>query len=193
MPSCEAVTSRPPRGFSFIELLLVVAVSGIMMSVVLPRLRISESTEVQLAGMQLAQDIDLARTRALSTRSRARVKFTTTSAVGYAGYLDVDGDSAFAESADEITGLRGFGTRALPVRILFGRGNAIALPNFAGSGAVTFSSNRLEFDARGLPTPMGTAGVAYLAHERDPNAVTAIAVSSSGGVRIWTWKAGIWK
>ena len=66
----SAVNAR--RGFTLIELLMVVVVVGVMMSIAVPRLRITPETEVQLAAMQLAQDIDLARTRALSTRSASR-------------------------------------------------------------------------------------------------------------------------
>ncbi len=180
-------------GFTIIELMVVVVIVGIMMSIVVPRMRISEATEVSLAGMQLAQDMDLARTRALSTRNRARVTFTTGATPKYVGYLDTDGDSTITQTDDEMYALQGFATRALPTRVDYGRGSATAVPNTTGSGAITFDNSRVEFDSRGLPTPMGTAGVVYLVHQRDPNAVMAIQLSPSGSVRIWTWQDGAWK
>ena len=73
--SSPSDASRARRGFTIIELLAVMMIVGIMMAVMLPKFRISEKTEVQLAGIQLAQDMDIARTRALSTREQVRVAF----------------------------------------------------------------------------------------------------------------------
>ncbi len=189
----DAPLARRRVGLTIIELLVVMVIVGTMMSIVVPRMRISEATEVSLAGMQLTQDMDLARTRALATRNRARVSFTTGSIPKYVGYLDTDGDSTITQTDDEMYALQGFATRALPTNVDFGRGNALAVPNTTGSGAITFDNNRVEFDSRGLPTPMGTAGVVYLVHQRDPNAVMAIQLSPSGSVRLWTWQDGAWK
>lgn len=184
---------RARSGFTIIELLMVVAVVGIMMSIVLPKFRISEKTEVQLAGIQLAQDLDVSRTRALSTREMVRVAFKTGTRK-YGGYLDADGDGTIVESDAEWQALRGFGVRTLPDRVTYGRGAAGAIPGDAPSGEVTFPNARLEFDARGLTMPMGTRGVVYLASENDPYAVVAIQVTPSGNVRFWTYKqVGGWQ
>jgi len=186
--------SRPSRtGFTMIELLTVIAVVGIMMSIVVPRMRITATTEAQLAGMQLAQDIDLTRTRALSTRSRARVSFTTGTSASYTGYLDTDGDSTITESNEERLALQAFGTQPLPPRMTIGRGSASSIPGDVGSGSITLANSRVEFDSRGLPTPMGTSGTVYLRQTEDPSAVVAVAVSPSGGVRLWTWRGGSWQ
>ncbi len=185
--------TRDPRGFTIIELLSVVAIVGIMMAMILPKFRISEKTEVQLAGIQLAQDMDVARTRALSTREMVRVAFTT-SARKYGGYLDDNGDGLIAESAVEWQALRGFGVRELPPRVQYSRGAAGAIPGDLSSGSVTFPDARIEFDSRGLTTPMGSRGVVYLANENDPYAVVAIQVTPSGNVRFWTFKqSGGWQ
>ena len=66
-------TSTPPRGYTILELVVVVCIVGITMGIVAPRFRMSGATAVQLAGIQLAQDIDVTRTRALSTRQRSRL------------------------------------------------------------------------------------------------------------------------
>lgn len=177
-------------GFTLIELLMVVLVVGAMMAVAVPKFRISADTEVQLAAMQLAQDIDLARTRALSTRSSSRVAFGSTN---YTGYLDDDDNGSFGQTIAERDALRGFATRTLPTRVQFGTGSATPLPDDPGSGAITFPSARVEFDSRGLTSPMGTAGVIYLRHEVTATAVAAVAVSPAGSVRLWTWRNGAWE
>jgi prepilin-type N-terminal cleavage/methylation domain-containing protein len=182
------------RGFTIYELLIVVAIVGIMMSIVVPRMRVSPMTEVQLAGMQLAQDMDLARTRALSTRSFARVQFGSATGVwSYSGYLDTNGDSTITGTNDERLALHGWGTRPLPTHVSVGRGSASSIPNDGSTAAVTFDNARVEFDTRGLPTPAGTTGVVYLANTEDPTAVVAVALAPSGSVQIWTWKGGYWQ
>jgi prepilin-type N-terminal cleavage/methylation domain-containing protein len=189
------MTSRSLRaGFTLIELLMVVTVAGAMMAIVVPRLRISESTEVQLAGMQLAQDLDLARTRALSTRNLARVSFSTAMpGARYAGYLDDNRDSVITETTGEQLALRGWQTRKLPARVLYGRGTAPAVPGDAGSGAVTFANSRVEFDSRGLVRPRGEGGTVYLRHETKPGEVIAVVVSPSGNIRFWSYHNGAWQ
>jgi len=175
-----------------IELLMVVSVVGIMMAIIVPRMRITPATEAQLAGMQLAQDLDLARTRALSTRNMSEVAFTL-GAGSYTGYLDINGDSTITHTNLEKLGLEAFGTRPLPDHIAYGRGTATAIPNEVGSGAITFAGNHVDFDTRGLPMPMGTAGTVYLHHATDRSAVVAVAITPSGAVRLWTWKNGAWQ
>ncbi len=185
--------TRARYGFTIIELLSVVAIVGIMMAIILPKFRISEKTEVQLAGIQLAQDLDVARTRALSTREMVRVAFKTGTRK-YGGYLDEDGNGTIAETDAEWQALRGFGVRELPPRVQYGRGAAGAIPGDASSGAVTFPAGRIEFDSRGLTMPMGTRGVVYLASDNDPYAVVAIQVTPSGNVRFWTYRqSGGWQ
>jgi prepilin-type N-terminal cleavage/methylation domain-containing protein len=184
---------RPPfalverHGFTILELLIVIVIVGLTFGIVAPRFRLSERTAVELAGMQLAQDIDVTRTRALSTRQRARVAFDEIEP-RYGGYLDHDGDGVIAQSAVEWQALRGFGERELPRGVRFGRGVAPAIPDDGGSGAVTFTDGRVEFDSRGLVSPMGSGGVVYLVTPTDPSAVVAVSVAPSGNTRLWTWR-----
>lgn len=186
-------TARRRAGFTMLELLAVVTIVGVVMAIMAPRFRIARSTELQLAGMQMAQDIDVTRTRALSTRQLARVAFDA-DLRRYGGYLDHDGNGTITQSAAEWQALRGFGERELPKGISFGQGAAPKLSDDVGSGSITFESARVEFDSRGLVKPMGTSGVVYLTADAEPLAVVAISVAPSGNTRFWTWSPeGGWK
>lgn len=182
-------TQGARRGFTMIELIAVVTIVGVVMAIAAPRFRLSRATAVQLAGQQLAQDLDVSRTRALATRLMARVSFRDTQR-RYGGYLDHDGDGQFSQSATEWQALRAFGERTLPPGVKFGRGVAPALPDDPSSGDITFANGYVEFDTRGLVVPSNTGGVIYLTNEADPSAVVAVAVSPSGNTRYWTWKPG---
>ncbi len=186
-----SISRRLRAGFTMIEVLLVVAMIGVMVAIVGPKFRLSESTEVQLAGMQLVQDMELARTRALATRAEVRFVFETETGA-YGGYLDHDGDGTIGESAEERTALRGFGRRELPARVRFGRGSAEPLPTDGNGNAVTFADDRVNFNTRGITEPLGTSGVVYLTHSTDEAQVTAVSVSGSGAMRFWTWRNGKW-
>ena len=189
----RAVTTSARRGFTLIELLMVVTVTSIMVAVVAPKFRISEAMEVQLAGMQLVQDVDFVRTRALAARSLSRVKFDNSSTAAYTGYLDTDADSTLAETAAERLELHGFGRRELPRNVAFGRGSVPAIPNDASSSAITFAGSKVDFNSRGIVQPMGQGGVVYLKHTVKPSVAVAVAVSPAGNVRLWTYKNGSWQ
>jgi prepilin-type N-terminal cleavage/methylation domain-containing protein len=186
--------ARLRRGFTMIELLLVVAMIGVMVAIVGPKFRINEGMEVQLAGMQLVQDLELARTRALATRSDVRFVIETSGEPGaYAGYLDHNQDGTIGETDDERLALRGFGRRELPARIEYGRGSADALPTDPDGSAVTFDDNRVWFNSRGITEPLGPAGVVHLTSTTDEAKVSAVSVSGSGAMRLWTWRNGAWE
>lgn len=192
------VAVRTPRriraAFTVVELLIVMVVIGISLAIVGPKFRLSEATEVQIAGMQLMQDLEISRTRALATRSQVRFVFETGGTVGaYSGYLDENGDGVFGETQEERVALRGFGRRELPPRVEFGRGGAQPLPSDANGSAITFADDRLWFSTRGITEPMGTSGVVYLTSTVDKEQATAIAVSGSGSIRLWVWRDAQWQ
>ena len=184
---------RAARGFTIIELIMCIAIVGVVLSIVVPRLRVTPTTEVQLAGMQLAQDLDFARTRALSTRSVVRTQFNNVASPNYVSFLDHDGNGTIAGTTTERTAMQGFGQRPLPARVLYGRGTAPPYPGDAGSGAITFASSRVEFDPRGLVVPFGTSGAVYLRHAEKPQEVVAVMLTGAGSVRMWVYHDGAWK
>lgn len=187
----RAIFIRRKRGLTLFELVTTMTIVGVMMAIIAPRFRVTEAMEVQLVAQQLAQDLEYARTRALATRTLVRVKFEV-NAGRYAGYRDYSESGSISETSAERIALRGIGIRELPSAVDFDMGSASPVPNTVGSGAVTFDQNRIEYDARGLPTPMGDGGVAYLRHSRKPDKVAAVSVSPSGSVRLWTWRDGAW-
>lgn len=180
------------RGYTILELVVVMAIVGLTMGIIAPRFRLSGATNVQLAGTQMAQDVDVTRTRALTTRQTSRVTFRQAQD-SYAGYLDHNDDGTIGEVAIEWQELRGFGPRPLPTGVVYGRGAAPPLPDDPSGGAVTFENSRVEFDSRGLTVPQGTGGVVYLRSTSEKDAVVAIQVSPSGNTRMWTWSEGAWK
>jgi len=177
------------RGFSLIEILIVIVLIGLMLSIVVPRFRISQFTKTRAVADQLARDLEAARSRALATRSLARIVLDPAAGT-YTGYLDNDRDGALAQSAVETAALEVFRTRGLDRDIQFGRGAAPDVPGFAGPGSVTLPNSRVDFDSRGLTTPLGTSGVVYLRSATDTTAVTAVTVSAAAGIQTWSYRGG---
>jgi prepilin-type N-terminal cleavage/methylation domain-containing protein len=68
-------TSRPDRGFSLIELLMVIAVAGTMMAIAVPVMNdLSESSKLGTATRELERELQTARLRAVQTNRVLRVR-----------------------------------------------------------------------------------------------------------------------
>ena len=63
------------RGFTLIEMLFVIVFIGITMAITVPRMRRTPKQTVRAAALELARDLEVARSRALSTKKRVRVVF----------------------------------------------------------------------------------------------------------------------
>ncbi len=190
MRNSLSVKSR--RGFSLIEILVVVVMIGLMLKIVVPKFRISNSTKSRQAADQLVRDLETARSRALATRSTVRIVFNV-AARSYTGYLDSNRDGVFGQTAAETAALSVFRTRTLDAGIRIGRPGVADLPGYAGAGATTLAGPRIDFDSRGLTTPLGTKGVLYISSTTDTTAVTAISISGAGGIQAWVFKGGVWQ
>lgn len=184
---------RSAAGFTILELVVVMAMMGILVAVALPRMRASKATHVRHAATQMAQDLELARTRALTTRRYVRAAFEeATSTYGF--YLADEGSNAVAESAAERAAYGSGGSRVLSDGVRFGRGSAGSLPgDTEPAAAVTFADAKLNLNHRGTTEPFGTRGAIYLTHPDEPGAVSAIAVSAAGTFRVWNHVAGEWR
>ena len=182
---------RGRRGFSLIELLTVITVMGIMMTIALPYMRVSPQTKVRSAGRDLVRYLEVIRTRALSAKKGVRLTFNLADA-SYTAYLDDNRDGTFDQTVAESQAV-GIGTRSLRSRTLFGMGNASELPNYPGSGPVTFANDRVEFNTRGVTTPFGLRGVVYIVYVDDPNAVAAVSISGSASFKVWVYRDGVWQ
>jgi type II secretion system protein H len=181
------------QGFTLIEMAVVLAIIGLFLTIAIPRLATTPKTRVRQSAQQLAQDLELARTRALTTRSAVRVTFDAASR-SYRPYLDFNRDSIFAQSQAENDSLRAFSSRTLQSGVQFARpGGVPDLPILPGAGAITLASNRIDFDSRGLTTPFGSKGVLYLSDPSNAAAVGAVSITAASGIRAWIYQGGVWQ
>lgn len=180
------------HGFTLMEMIVVMAVVGIMAAIVAPRLRVSPQQRVRAAAVQLGQDLDLVRTRALSARRAVRVVFDAGNQ-RYDGYMAAAGVTTFAQTAAEQDSLGSLRRRALPENVVFGRGATADVPGYSGSGAITLPAGQANFNSRGLTEPFGTSGVVYLTDRQDPTAVAAVVLTASGALRVLTHDGANWR
>jgi type II secretory pathway pseudopilin PulG len=180
-------------GMTIMELLAVLVIVGSLLAMVLPRFTISPRQSTQAMAFQIAQDLELVRTRALATRANTRICFQDGSR-GWGSFLDHDRDGSIAENDTERTAAAAFGHRELPAGVNYGRGTAPSAPNdsFGGSD-ISYVNHWVEFDTRGLLTERGQTATIYLVNASDPTAVNAVQLSPAGNVRIWTWMNNQWQ
>jgi prepilin-type N-terminal cleavage/methylation domain-containing protein len=187
--------SRRPQaahaGFTFFEILTVMAIIGIMVAIAYPRLRQNQTQAVQSAAVQMTRDLEAVRTRALGARRLIRVVFDT-SGSRYFWVADTNGDSLFT-SADSAAAAPGMvGSRSLGTGVVYGRGGMPDLPQFPGAGIVALDSGTITFDDRGLTFPARKQGAVYLTSGTGAVAA-AVSVSGAGSFRAWAVAGGVWR
>lgn len=184
---------RPTRrGFSLIEMLVVITLIGLMLAIIVPKFRVSTTQRVNTAADQLVKDLEVVRLKAMTTRNVARLTFTAGTQT-YTGYLDNNADGVIAQNAAEITFLGALQPRTFTDGVIYGRGTAPLIPGYAGAGPITFNNSRVDFDTRGLTTPFGTKGVVYLTTLTNSSAVAAVTVTAGAGIRRWVYRGGAWQ
>lgn len=187
-------------GFTLVELLVVVMMVGVLARLTAIKLRPSLRSTVEEAGMQLVQDVDLARTRALAAGTMVRITFATPQR-RYDGWLDHDRDGSFALTPEEQEALQATRTRTLPTGVTYGLGAAPAIPGDPARTSVP--GTQLTFSGMGMsvnPAPVAGAiptaapvKVVYLRSVRDARAVVAVAVFPSGGIKLWRYQGTAWQ
>ena len=181
------------RGFSLVEMLVVVTVMGLMMAIIVPRMRTSPGQHVSIVARQIVRDLESTRARALTARRATRVSFSPGVAGDYAGFLDSDNNGVIAETSAEVDALESFPARTLGDGVIYGRGNASGIPGDTTNLAINLSNDDVDFDSRGIPAPFGAGGVVYLTHPDDRNFAAAIQIQAAGSFRLWYWRGGGWQ
>jgi prepilin-type N-terminal cleavage/methylation domain-containing protein len=182
------------KGLTLIEMMVVLVVIAMMLSMVAPLFKATPSQTVRAAARQLGRDLELVRTRALSSKSAVEVVFNV-SGNSYTAYLDDNRDGVFGETTAERQALAAGFPVTLAGGVAFGRGTAAHAPgDSTSSGANTFTNNRLTFGTNGITTPFGTAGTIYVVSTKTPGTVAAVSVSGAGSLKVWLYQGGgIWQ
>ena len=180
---------RGTRGFTVVELVIVMSILVILVGVVAPRLQVSASRRVEGMAHQIAAHLEVARTNALGKRLTTQVVFDE-SARTYTAYVDHNRDGNITQIAAEAIAFPEFGARELEMFVDFGRGNASTIPGDPSLDAVTLTDATLDLSIQGVPEPWGTMGTVYLVHRDDADAVMAISIASSGAFKAWRWSPG---
>ena len=182
-------TNRAPRGFTVMEITVVVAIAGIVLAIAVPNISNAlREYRVNISLRQMADLVHRAKMQAIANNTQASI--AVDSANRRAGLIIFNADGTINRTEYV----------PLPTGVSFGRPTDVTAPvasvvvdrniSFPAQGTSTtvFQQN---FNSRGFPV-VATAGainVLYLTNGRTFRAVT---VNSVGEVRRWTWDGSAW-
>lgn len=186
-------TNDPRGGFTLMELVTVIAVIGIMVTVFSQRMQISDTRRVEMEASRMVRMLDMARTRAIANRQMIRLEFDPGSET-YSAFVDHDKDKVIDQNNTELDAWPQFRIQELDTHVKYGMGSAPRLPaDSTGSGKVSFASNMVDFDTKGITSPLGTRGTIYLQHRDNDDVVAAVHVSGSASFRVYRYVEGAWQ
>jgi len=174
-------------GFSLIELMVVIAILGIMGAIVLPAL-INPENKSKKAARELMGDMQLARMSAIKTNQNHAIIFDSVSD-SYSICSDPGADTLWSNIADN-TIIKTITFTGYAAGIKYGKGVATTNATVDGGAFpadfVSYNSNVLTFNSRGTCS----AGYVYLFYG---NASYAVGTRTTGIVKIYRWSGGAWR
>jgi prepilin-type N-terminal cleavage/methylation domain-containing protein len=181
-----------PHGYSLIELLMVVAVSGVVAAIAVPMMSNLNHTRIEADARDLSHAVSQAKMVAAAKFTRARL-FADLSTNGYhiefwrktpapGAWVAENGDT-FLSTA---TGTFGFTPVAAPPPNSQ-PAIAQAAPCLADDGTPIGNTACIVFNSRGVPVDAATltpdgSGALYI---RDDTAVYGVTVAATSAVRLW--------
>lgn len=147
-------TARLLRGWTLVEILVVLTIMGIAAGVVVPMFGSNDDMEARSAARMIAADLQFAQNTAITTQTNAhgpvagvKVVFAP-SATGVGSYRLIYDDNESSTLKNPITGS--------DYNVVFSSGSGFGSLRLSQT---TFAANTVEFDATGAPSSAGSVTV----------------------------------